>query len=388
MKAVIVEIKDSNATVLMEDGTFRTMQASGEIGDVLHVPDAEILPAEDPGQMDRGTLRRIRTRKTIYAAVAAAAVMAAAFSGKYYYDNVEPVAYVTVDAASSVRFSLNRNDQVVEMTALSDEAAAIIEELRAENLSKEKIGTVLDRMIELMEEDGEMQLDEEDVKVESTRDEARQERLLGEMREQIEEKKAARAAEEAARAEKAKNADGEEASGDAEKGTGDSGVVPKESERADTAEGKEKAEPGAAEEAGRAKEADEAQAAGDMNGAGRERDISGGEEDGGAIPKEERKAETAEDPGTDTGSPSNNPAEKSAPAEDPQNGTPDGQEGTSATDGVPGPAEHTGEDAGFTGGSPDDGGGQMRESFTPGDRSGEGGGENRGPAMGGSGNGR
>lgn len=108
MKAIVIGVRAGRAALLLEDGTttYRRMKCSP--GERVEIPDQTNIIQSAP----------------LAAKVAAAAVIAVSLVGGGYYETMVPVSYVTVDAASSTEYSLNRMDMVMETKVLNDETAA------------------------------------------------------------------------------------------------------------------------------------------------------------------------------------------------------------------------------------------------------------------------
>ena len=112
MKAIVLEKKNDTAAVLKDDGTVVKMRhCSYEVG-------------------ERFEYRKgLSLNKPLGAMIGAmAAVVLMAYGGNYYY-NVQAYSYVTLDATSSIEYTLNRRNIVTSVTALNEEAEAVVEQL-------------------------------------------------------------------------------------------------------------------------------------------------------------------------------------------------------------------------------------------------------------------
>ena len=111
MKAVVLEKNGNEAVILKEDGTIDKINRACEVGEEIIVND---------------TAKIVKFTKK-YVAIAACFV-AAIILGVSGYAYAAPTSYVTMDANLSFEFALNVFDEVVSMTALSEEGEQIAED--------------------------------------------------------------------------------------------------------------------------------------------------------------------------------------------------------------------------------------------------------------------
>ncbi|GAB2046072.1 hypothetical protein AGATL06_25710 [Agathobaculum sp. TL06] len=113
MRAVIVAIQGRRAAALASDGAVYRVDAAGRsVGQVIEV----------------ASRRRRSWKKPLSWAACAAVLCAMATTG--VYAAYEPYAYVSIDAADSIEYTLNRFDQVLEVRAVGEDAAPLTETLQ------------------------------------------------------------------------------------------------------------------------------------------------------------------------------------------------------------------------------------------------------------------
>ncbi len=115
MKAVVLEVRDGMAAVLLEDQTIRRIRCDGEVGDTIEISEAK----------KRAPLTKQATR-WVAAAVAALVLVS---GGSYGYNNAYAYSYVTLDADPSIEYVLNRKNEVLRISALNEDAVPIVEAL-------------------------------------------------------------------------------------------------------------------------------------------------------------------------------------------------------------------------------------------------------------------
>lgn len=118
MRAVIVETRGRQAAALGEDGIVHLVPAKGRaVGE----------------QIILDTRPRRRWKKPLTWAACVAVLCAMATTG--VYAAYEPYTYVSLDTNSSVEYTLNRFDQVLDVRPLEEESADLARALR-ENVPK------------------------------------------------------------------------------------------------------------------------------------------------------------------------------------------------------------------------------------------------------------
>lgn len=114
MEAIVLGVKNGRAALLLEDGTTAYRRMECKPGQRVEVP-------ADVGAMPSAA----RTAR----AAAVAAAFAVVVSGGTLYETAMPVSYVTEDVNPSLEYSLNRMDRVIGVSALNEDAEAIVENL-------------------------------------------------------------------------------------------------------------------------------------------------------------------------------------------------------------------------------------------------------------------
>ncbi len=136
MKAVVLEVRDGMAAVLLEDQTIRRIRCDCEVGDTIEIHEAK----------KQAPLTKRATR-WVAAAVAALVLVS---GGSYGYNNAYAYSYVTLDAESSIEFVLNRKNEVLRVSALNDDAVPVVEELTASSVRGMAFAEVLEEAAALL----------------------------------------------------------------------------------------------------------------------------------------------------------------------------------------------------------------------------------------------
>lgn len=111
MKAVVLEIKNGKAAVLREDGVITQIRRKCAVGDTIEI-------------------HKVSAGKIVSFAFPAVAAIFLAISGSlYYYNTAMAYSYVTVDGDSGVQLTLNRQNEVIDVTALSETTEDLVNEL-------------------------------------------------------------------------------------------------------------------------------------------------------------------------------------------------------------------------------------------------------------------
>ena len=135
MKAVIVDLKDSNAVILRDDGRFEKIKNKNySIGQeitlqsqVLHFP-----------------------KQAVVAASAALAITACGGLGTYTWSN--PISYVSLDINPSIAYSLNEFNRVIAVNGMNEEGAAVVDAISS-SLKNTDITTALTITVEQLSND-------------------------------------------------------------------------------------------------------------------------------------------------------------------------------------------------------------------------------------------
>ena len=135
MKAVIVDLKDSNAVILRDDGRFEKIKNKNySIGQeitlqsqVFHFP-----------------------KQAVVAASAALAITVCGGIGTYTWSN--PISYVSLDINPSIAYSLNEFNRVIAVNGMNEEGAAVVDAISS-SLKNTDITTALTITVEQLSND-------------------------------------------------------------------------------------------------------------------------------------------------------------------------------------------------------------------------------------------
>ncbi len=137
MNAVIVELRRKQAAALDESGrVVRIPNANYEIGQTIELH--EVKPVRAPTM-----LRRLST------GVAAAVLVAMIGTGTAY---AMPYGTVTLDGDTSVAYTINCFDYVLEVQAVSEEGESLLTEMDTRQLRHHRIDTAIGTTIEQIEQ--------------------------------------------------------------------------------------------------------------------------------------------------------------------------------------------------------------------------------------------
>lgn len=144
MKAVVLEIRGKEAVVLTTDGEIiKIKQKNLKTGDTIELSEKQLNGKRIPLQ---AVLR--------YGSIAAAAALFMGGAGMYSYNNVMACSYVSLDADTSIEFTLNRKNLVLDVTALDEEAAELVQELKTEGIRKSTLSEAMEKTAVLLEKYG------------------------------------------------------------------------------------------------------------------------------------------------------------------------------------------------------------------------------------------
>ena len=146
MKGVVLEIRDGEAAILLEDKTVKRVRCDCEVGDTVEIEE-------------KGKITQFPKRATRWIAAAVAAVILVS-GGSYGYNNAYAYSYVTLDANPSIEYVLNRKNEVLSVSALNEDAVSIVEELNAGDVRGAALTELLEETTELLYRDS--YLDAED----------------------------------------------------------------------------------------------------------------------------------------------------------------------------------------------------------------------------------
>lgn len=141
MKAVVVELKNDFAAVLSDDGCIKSIKNQNyKIGQVIKLNPSGIHISKE--------LRIL--------AASAAIIFIALGSGAWAY--ATPYTYVSLDVNPSIEFTINRFDRVIDVNAVNDDGAEIVDEISLDNLEnstiQDAVVTSIDQISELDYFDG------------------------------------------------------------------------------------------------------------------------------------------------------------------------------------------------------------------------------------------
>ncbi len=143
MKAVIVDIKGKYAAALTEDGEVkRIVNDHYEIGDTMDL--CNIQEVKKPHALPRVMKRTI-------AVAAALAIMTVGGMATAY---AIPYGTVSLDADSSIEYTINCFDYVIGVKALNDDGETVLSEIDENALRHHKIDDAIHTTVNQMEKDG------------------------------------------------------------------------------------------------------------------------------------------------------------------------------------------------------------------------------------------
>ena len=154
MKAVVLEIRKNEAAVLCKDGQIVKIRRNGlAVGDSIDISDAEICS-------DKKVTFYKKLRQ--YGSVAAAAALLLGFGGNHIYNTAIACSYVSLDINPSIEYTLNRQDCVLDVTAVNEDAEEIVEQLKEQGIRKESLVDAISMTAEILQENGYITEDETD----------------------------------------------------------------------------------------------------------------------------------------------------------------------------------------------------------------------------------
>ena len=143
MKAVIVEIRGTQAAALMEDGQF------------VRIPDNDYSIGQEITLLRRPVEKKKKQstfRRKIAAIAASAVLIATVGGGGIVY--ATPYGTVSIDVNPSIEYTINRFDRVLQVTGVNEEGQAVINAIGRNKLLNRTINTALSTTINQMEVDG------------------------------------------------------------------------------------------------------------------------------------------------------------------------------------------------------------------------------------------
>ena len=164
MKAVVLETRNGDAAVLVNDGTVRIVRGVYNVGDIIDY--------------------RLRPRFVQWIAAAAAMLILVGGSATMWIDrNYVTYAEVSLDVNPSIVYSLNKRDRVLSVRAANEEAESIVTALEQEGVRFSPLSDAVEKTMSILDNQGYMDESTDDyvlVNV-SADDEDRQTRLSEEV---------------------------------------------------------------------------------------------------------------------------------------------------------------------------------------------------------------
>jgi len=164
MKAVVLETRDREAAVLVNDGTVRVVRRVYNVGDIIDY--------------------RIRPQFVQWIAAAAAMVVLVCGSAAMWIDrNYVTYAEVSLDVNPSIVYSLNKRNRVLNVRAANEDAESIVTALEQEGVRFTLLSEAVEKTMSILDNQGYMDESTDDyvlINV-SADDEDRQTRLSDEV---------------------------------------------------------------------------------------------------------------------------------------------------------------------------------------------------------------
>ena len=151
MKAVIVDLDGRRAAALCEDGSVREVEnldyCLGQTITIEEVTEAE----EDEPVTEKSKIINYKKWYKKLASAAAVVLILTGIGGASVY--AMPYGEVSLDAGSSVVYTINRFDYVLSAEAAAEEGARIIAEVGKENLVNRKIENAVETTLDQIQKD-------------------------------------------------------------------------------------------------------------------------------------------------------------------------------------------------------------------------------------------
>ena len=164
MKAVVLETRNGEAAVLVNDGTVRIVRGVYNVGEIIDY--------------------RLRPRFVQWIAAAAAMLILVGGSTAMWIDrNYVTYAEVSLDVNPSIIYSLNKRDRVLDVRAVNDDAESIVKALEQEGVRFTPLSEAVEKTMSILDNQGYMDESTDDyvlINV-SADNEGRQKRLSDEV---------------------------------------------------------------------------------------------------------------------------------------------------------------------------------------------------------------
>ena len=133
MKAVIVDFRDGHAAALRDDGCVVKVRDAGyELGQVIELHE-RVQP---------------RWRRTVFSLAAAAALLLSIGGAAY----ATPYGTVTLDADSSIQYTINMFDYVLDVQAKNEEGEALLAELDIRHIRHRPVDSAITSAMQQLEQ--------------------------------------------------------------------------------------------------------------------------------------------------------------------------------------------------------------------------------------------
>ncbi len=137
MKAVVLETRNGEAAVLVNDGTVRIVRGVYNVGEIIDY--------------------RLRPRFVQWIAAAAAMLILVGGSTAMWIDrNYVTYAEVSLDVNPSIIYSLNKRDRVLDVRAVNDDAESIVKALEQEGVRFTPLSEAVEKTMSILDNQGYM----------------------------------------------------------------------------------------------------------------------------------------------------------------------------------------------------------------------------------------
>ncbi len=145
MKAVVMETRKNEAAVLLKDGTFRNIKGKYSVGEIIDIPER----------------KHFFQPKRI--AAAAAVILMVSTGGGFWYDrNYVAYAEISMDADSSIVYTVNKRGQVLEIKAVNETASDVVNTLNNAGIRFMPISEAIEKTITVFAEEGALDTENDD----------------------------------------------------------------------------------------------------------------------------------------------------------------------------------------------------------------------------------